>query len=234
MAFSVEEAGLAQILPAMRTLGFRGINVTVPLKEKVTPFLATVSEEAGRIGAVNTLLNGPSGWEGYNTDAPGFADAYLKELDPCPALVLGAGGAARAVLSALLDTGFRPTVCARRREKAEGLARHFTEATSLEVGVRPWEDPGGPWRLVVNALSVSSPEELGPSPPTPGIEPGGLVADLNYGRPENFFRELALSSGAGFRDGLLMLACQARLSFIRWTGRNDIPLDPFLDGATSG
>jgi shikimate dehydrogenase len=231
LPFHVEAEDLGAVLPALRTLGFTGLNVTVPLKESVMPHLSTLTEEARRIGAVNTILNGPSGWEGFNTDAPGFAEAFVKDLDPCPALVLGAGGAARAVLHALLTLGFEPCVSARRPEKAAALAAEFSVAYRSPVETAPWQDFGGPWSLVVNALSGSSPAELGQDPPRPDIETGGLMADLNYGRADNWFRTHARSKGASFRDGLHMLASQARLSFIRWTGLTDIPLDPFLEGA---
>jgi shikimate dehydrogenase len=234
LPFHVEADALGSVLPALRTLGFTGLNVTVPLKESVMPHLSSLTEEARRIGAVNTLLNGPSGWVGFNTDAPGFAEAFVNDLDPCPALILGAGGAARAVLHALLTLGFEPCVSARRPEKARALATEFSVASRSPVETAPWGDFGGPWSLVVNALSASSPAELGQDPPAPDIEPGGLMADLNYGRPDNWFKSLARSSGAAFRDGLPMLASQARLSFIRWTGLTDIPLDPFLEGADTG
>jgi shikimate dehydrogenase len=230
LPFHVEADDLGTVLPALRTLGFTGLNVTVPLKESVMPHLSTLTEEARRIGAVNTLLRGPSGWEGFNTDAPGFAEAFVKDLDPCPVLVLGAGGAARAVMHALLTLGFEPCVSARRAEKARALATEFSVAYRSTVETAPWQDFGGPWPVVVNALSASSPGELGQDPPGPRIESGGLMADLNYGRDDNWFKAHARKQGAAFRDGLQMLACQARLSFIRWTGLSDIPLDPFLEG----
>jgi shikimate dehydrogenase len=230
LPFTVNAEDLPTVLPALRTLGYTGLNVTVPLKEKVLPHLSGLTEEARIIGAVNTLLNSPSGWLGFNTDAPGFAEAFVKDLDPCPVLILGAGGAARAVLHALLTLGFMPSVSARRIEKAQALAREFSEAYGAPVETLPWRNFGEPWGIVVNALSASSPEELGENPPAPALEPGGLMADLNYGRGNNWFRRLAVESGAAFRDGLPMLACQARLSFIRWTGLADIPLDPFLEG----
>jgi shikimate dehydrogenase len=231
LPFRAEAGDLPLILPALLALGFRGLNVTVPLKEAVLPLLARLSPAAAAIGAANTLLASPAGWEGHNTDAPGFAEAFLKDLAPCPALVLGAGGAARAALRALLDGGFSPSVSSRRPEAAAALAREFSEKSGREVRPVPWLRFGGPWRLAVNALSASSPEELGESPPDPSLEPGGLMADLNYGRPRNWFRERALASGASFRDGLPMLAAQARLSFILWTGRDDVPLAPFLEEA---
>jgi shikimate dehydrogenase len=231
LAFRVDPEGLPGILPALLSLGFRGLNVTVPLKERVIPLLCGLSDAAREIGAVNTLVATPVGWEGANTDAPGFAEAYLGGLPPCPALVLGAGGAARAALQALLDGGFQPSVSARREERAQLLALEFSRGPDRAVGVVPWRSLGGPWRLVVNALSASSPEELGADPPRPRIQPGGLMADLNYGRPDCWFRSLADASGAVFRDGIPMLACQARLSFALWTGLRDVPLDPFILGA---
>jgi shikimate dehydrogenase len=230
LPFHVEAGDLELVLPALRLLGFRGVNVTVPHKQNVMPFMVRLSREAEKIGAVNTLVRNPEGWEGHNTDAPGFADAFLAGRTPSPALVLGAGGAARAVLQALLDNGFAPSISARRPEAAEKLAGEFSSEGG-RIEALPWTSFKGPWKLVVNALSASSPTELGPDPPRPALEKGGLMADLNYGRPENHFKDLALASGAEFKDGLPMLASQARLSFILWTGLKDTPLDPFLTEA---
>jgi shikimate dehydrogenase len=244
LPFNVKPEHLAVFLETLLDGGFRGLNVTVPHKERVMPLLAGVDPAALRIGAVNTLTASPDGkgWLGSNTDAPGFACACLEGLAPCPALVLGAGGAARAVVASLLDNGFGPRIAARRPERAEALAGSLTGPGGARATTAPWPaagggegagGPGGPWRLVVSCLSASSPDELGPDPPRPLLGEGGLMADLNYGRPDNWFRTLAEEAGATFRDGLHMLAAQARLSFITWTGREDVPLEPFLKAAAA-
>jgi shikimate dehydrogenase len=215
---------LGPALKGFFAAGWRGLNVTAPHKESVIPHLTDISPEAKAIGAVNTLILSHQGFRGDNTDAPGLAEAYLKDLPPSPALVLGAGGAARAVIAALKSLSFQPCLSARSLVAAAALATEFGCAYLA------WEDLGErePWPLVINATSASSPEETGPDWPSPRLVPGGLMADINYGRTRNVFADLAARCQARFMDGLPMLAAQAKHSFRLWTGR-DCPITPFLE-----
>jgi shikimate dehydrogenase len=219
----VPARGLSGSLTALYELGFDGLNVTVPHKRAVIPHLAGLSEEASLIGAVNTLIRTPEGFLGRNTDAAGFTEAYLG-IVPAGArtLILGAGGAARAVARALASHGIAALAAARDKRASQELA------AALGFESVAWTDlPGlAPLELVVNATSASSPAELGSSAPDFELAQGGLMVDLNYGRPFNHFRSLASKSGAVFRDGLAMLAAQARGSFKLWTGE-DPGCEPF-------
>ena len=199
-----------------------GANVTVPYKESVIPFLDRLSEEAEAIGAVNTIVPGPEGLCGYNTDAGGFMDALESagfSSQGKTALVFGTGGAAKGVAHALTRMGGAKVLLAgrgeeRSREVAQKVAAEARPLDSLFLGPVPVN-------LVINATPVSNFRE---SPElaarldrldVPGCE---LVVDLNYGQLENFWLDLAAKVGARFMDGLPMLVHQARLSFALWTG----------------
>jgi shikimate dehydrogenase len=213
-------------LRSLWDFGFRGLNLTNPLKERAPALSASQSPECRAIGAANTLKRGPGrgSWAAFNTDAPGFAEAYLGDLKPSPALVLGAGGAARAVLFALSERGFAPVVSSRTLERAKALAALFG------AGAAPWGEEQLDFPLMVNAASASSPSELGESPPKLKASRNSVIVDVNYGRPDNHYQALAAQAGAKFCDGLPMLAAQARLSFGIWTGREDISPEPFSRG----
>ncbi|MDR2459685.1 MAG: shikimate dehydrogenase [Deltaproteobacteria bacterium] len=217
---------LGEILESLHKLGFRGLNVTAPLKEEVITHLAHLTDEAKKIGAVNTLTRISVGFSGSNTDVPGFQKAYLENLGPGRALVLGAGGAARAVIVALKYRKLTTVISARDPKKAEKLALEFSLQTV------PWQEISQPFEVIINTTSASSLESLDP-PPTDLIlrAPKGhraRVIDINYGRPHNYFKQLAKDYDAHFFNGLPMLAQQAHESFAQWLGRFDIPLDPFI------
>ncbi|MDR2350767.1 MAG: shikimate dehydrogenase [Deltaproteobacteria bacterium] len=241
-------ADLGDLLVTFDNLGFLGFNVTAPLKEAVKPYLARLTPAARIIGAVNTLVRLPEnpggsdryrGYLGDNTDHLGFAEAYLNDITPREALVLGAGGAARAVIHALSKRGFVPSVAARDGKKSEILSREFG------IEALDYENIRRPFGLVVNATGASGLKELTPPPGGLVIVGGGdprdperpvpaKVIDLNYGRKDNFFMKLARDSGTLFEDGLLMLAHQARYSFEAWLNATGsptyAPLAPFLKG----
>jgi len=225
LPFEVAPEKVGQAVEGLRALGMRGANVTVPYKEAVVPFLDRLEAEAGRVGAVNTILHRDGQLIGYNTDLGGFLEALAAAgLEPAGAgaLVLGLGGAAKAVAAALAGAGARVTLAGRKEaaglKLAEELGVRFEPLAGLARG-----GTGAPLRaeLVVNATTVSSPAE---SPPLAGLVRGleirgcRLVMDLNYGRPENLWSGLAGRLGARFADGETMLAAQGRLSFRIWTG----------------
>lgn len=220
--FMVEPERVGDAVRGLRALNIAGANVTVPYKETVIPFLDKLSEEAEAIGAVNTIVPGPEGLTGYNTDAGGFMEALESvgfSSEGKTALVFGTGGAAKGVAHVLAGAGKAKVLLAGRgEERTKDVAgRVGAEARPLDSLFQ------APVRvdLVVNATPVSNFRE---SPElaarldrleVPGCE---LVVDLNYGRLENFWWDLAAKVGARFMDGLPMLVHQARLSFALWTG----------------
>jgi shikimate dehydrogenase len=217
----------AAAVRALAGLGFRGANVTIPHKEAAFAVCDVVEPAALRAGAVNTLVFRDGRIEGTNTDGFGFLaslDEQAPGFDPAagPAVVLGAGGSARAVAAALLDAGCpRLTLVNRTAARAEALARGL--GGPVEVAERPpLEDAA----LLVNTTVLGmegQPQlecDLAPLPP------GAVVADLVYVPLET--RLLATARARGLRtvDGLGMLLHQARPGFARWFG-----VDPQVDAA---
>lgn len=226
---------LAEAIAALRAPGSLGANVTIPHKERVLPHVDRLTETARHVGAVNTIVRLADGrLEGDNTDVAGFLDpldhnpADLDALRDTEAVVLGSGGAARAVAYALLrHVGLAQlTLVARSPKRAEMLAADlapFDERDALIV--RPTAEGGAAIRaarLAVNATPVGMhPEEdATPWPHADDFAPGQIVYDLIYRpRPTRLLREAA-ARGAQPIDGLAMLVGQAARAFERWTGRS--------------
>ena len=218
-----------------------GVNVTIPYKERVLEFLDEVEELARRIGAVNTIVNREGRLCGYNTDAKG-AILALRETGFDPhgrtALILGAGGAARAVGFALLDAGLRKLFIANRTlARARSLAEHLS-LLSPSIFPIPWEK-GEIKRaveecdLLVNCTPVGmrfSPEE-GRSPLPPSLIPERiLVFDLVYNPPETPLLLSARERGARILGGLPMVVLQGAEAFRLWTGLEP-PVDVMMRSA---
>ncbi len=191
---------------------FRGVNVTVPLKERVLAHLDLLSPAAEAIGAVNTVINEGGRLLGENTDAAGF----LKSLEEAGvtgerAFVLGAGGAARAVVYALKTAGFEVDLYNRTRARAEALARAFG-ARVTELSEARGAD------LVVNATSVGLADPGATPLPAEFFPERGFAVDLVYRpRKTRFLRE-AEARGLTPVDGVGMLLWQGALAFELWTG----------------
>ena len=228
----VAAADLATVLTAMPRMGFVGANVTIPHKEAVLPLAAAVTDRARRIGAANTLTFRPDGtFEADNTDGIGFLNALLQqapgwESAAGPALVLGAGGAARAILAALIDAGVPKIWLANRtREKAEALSAFF----GPPVAVLGWEDVDdrlSAAALIVNttALGMEGKEKL---PFDFNIlNESHVVNDIVYTPLETDLLAAARRKGATAVDGLGMLLHQAAPGFARWFGK-----EPEIDTA---
>jgi shikimate dehydrogenase len=222
IAVNVKPHDLEKAVDAMKCLGFSGVNVTVPHKEVIIPHLDCLSDEAATIGAVNTLVFQNGSAIGHNTDVGGFGDLLDFSgfnSENADVVIVGAGGAARAVLCSLNDRGARITVINRTLEKAVKLT------DSLGGSPAPLEDAPRILRkatLLVNTSAVS--ENSGGSDLTSILDDAGplrrlkLVIDINYGRTNNIWWILAQRNAAEFHDGLYMLAAQARRSFNLWTG----------------
>lgn len=219
---AVQPGAAAEGVELLRTLGVDGANVTVPHKVAIVTLLDAVQGDAAVFGAVNTIVRDGERLIGHNTDGEGFlnflrADAGFDPSDT-RAVVLGAGGAARAVAIALARAGAHVTVSARRDEEAHALAEAAEGIATASWG------KADPADLVVNA--TSSRDKL----PAPAAR---LAVDLIYLPPETGFQSAALRSGARVFDGLGMLVHQAALSFQMWTG-GDAPLEVMRKAAERG
>jgi len=222
---------LEDSLRALALLGFRGCNATIPHKEAALALAAEASATARRIGAANTLTFRPDGSVfADNTDAYGFL-ANLRQAAPGwragagPALVLGAGGAARAVVAGLIDAGVSELRLANRtRARAEELAAHFGAAVAVVDWARA-EDAAEGVATIVNTTSLGMAGQpplelrLNAAPET------ALATDLVYQPLVTPFLALAAARGLATVDGLGMLLHQAAPGFEAWFG-----VAPEVDG----
>ena len=225
-----------------------GANVTVPYKESVLPLLDEIDEVASLIGAVNTIVKRDDRLEGFNTDAHGFIQALREqgnfEPESKQAIILGAGGAARATSFALMqEKAGSLTILNRTLERAEALAdslRSCQASTGLEtkIVVLPWSTVNMPGtfehcHLIVNCTTIGmkhSPEE-GKSPLSLETIPStALVYDLIYNPSPTPLLQLAQRAGANILGGLPMLVYQGVASFELWTQRK-APVDIMLKKA---
>jgi shikimate dehydrogenase len=225
----------------LASLGFRGANVTMPHKAAVLAFLDEVSDDARLIEAVNTIVVAGDVLEGHNTDVGGFVaalrDVVREPLDGARALVLGAGGVARAAALGLVRQGVRSiTVVNRSAERAQELIRllgSLDERTRFRVvaldaltaaEVREAD-------ILVNAspLGMSEPLKV-PDVLVDTMRRDHIVFDVVYGQRPTVPLERARAIGARAIDGLDMLAWQAALSFELWTGRG-APLEVMRNAA---
>lgn len=232
VAFEVSPEGLPDAIRGLHALGAGGVNCTIPHKEAVIPLLDELSEEARVIGAVNTVLFREGRRIGYNTDAPGFLAALRAEgVDPsgARAVVLGAGGSARAVVAALARCGCRVTLANRTVERARELAGEIGGRLGTDTGaIRtiPME-PGALGAAVADAALLVNTTSLGmhphpdAAPPVPAeaFHPGLFVYDLIYNPPETKLLRTARAGGARAAHGAGMLAHQGALALELWTGR---------------
>jgi shikimate dehydrogenase len=196
---------------ALPASGYRGINVTIPHKEAALLLADSASDAATAIGAANTLTFEQGAITADNTDAQGFLDALGEPLAGRSVLVLGAGGAARAVIWAAREGGAREVlVWNRTTERARLVAADF--------GVEAVERPR-PVDVLVNTTSVGLQGSMDDLPLADAGTPE-LVADLVYGPADPPVTAWARALGARVTDGLEVLVRQGALSYIRWTGED--------------
>ncbi|EHJ47782.1 shikimate 5-dehydrogenase [Solidesulfovibrio carbinoliphilus subsp. oakridgensis] len=232
-------ATLPEELPAfmarVRETPIQGLSVTIPHKTAVMDFVDVVTDLGREVGAVNTLFWRGGALHADNTDVEGFCrPLVVRGIAPGAALLLGCGGAARAVAAGLRRLQVpRIGVTGRSLDKARALA--------LEFGLEPvaWEDRADfPAALVVNATPIGmSGRQEGVSPyPAAAWEPGRLAYDLVYNPYETRFLAEAARAGAGVVPGLEMFLYQAVEQFCLWTGRvlPDDELRPLLRQALYG
>lgn len=220
----VAEADLETVLRTLPKAGFVGVNVTVPHKEKVMTIADTVTDRATIIGAANTLVFRRDGQiQADNTDGYGFIENLrhnAPDWDPTagPAAVMGAGGAARAVIAALLDVGVPEILLSNRtRLRAETLQQDF----GRKLRVIDWVQAGNMLEhaaMVVNTTSLGMVGKPALRVPLDGLQKGALVTDLVYAPLKTRLLEVAEEMGCITVDGLGMLLHQAVPAFERWFG----------------
>ena len=228
----IAQADLAETLRTLPKLGFVGVNVTIPHKETVLQIADIVTDRAALIGAANTLIFRKDGKiHADNTDGSGFV-ANLRQNAPMwapaagPAAVLGAGGAARAVIAALIEMGVPELRIANRtRARAEALRSDF----GAKLVVYDWVQAGNMLDDCVTVVNTTSLGMVGKPDfkvPLDALSPQAVVTDLVYTPLRTHFLDTAQAMSCTTVDGLGMLLHQAAPGFERWFGlRPDVDED---------
>ncbi len=242
--WEVTPEGVGDFVNGLRVPDSLGINITVPHKQAVIPFLDEVDEWATAAGAVNTIVNHDGHLSGHNTDGPGFLRALLVETGYDPkgtrALVLGAGGAARGILLALARGGVDSMVIANRTlERAETLAKlakdNGVKSEAISLSGDALTDAASDADLIVNCTTVGmshGPDEHSSPVAAAQIPATAIVNDVVYTPLITPILKEAAAAGATALGGLHMLVYQGVLSFQMWTGV-DAPVDVMLAAATA-
>jgi shikimate dehydrogenase len=226
---------LAETVALLRGDDYLGANITVPYKERVVPMVDRLTDEAHATGAVDTITREGSRLIGHNTDVPAFRaalDALVgKQKMPKAAVIIGAGGGARAAVFALITGGFqRVIVFNRHLHRAEGLIRHFgRSAAHMELRAMPWHESVieaelAKAKILINASAVADAETMSPIPAAL-LPPDLLVLDLMFvPRDTQLLRDARAAGAAEAMNGDTMLLHQTAAAINLWTGR-DIAID---------
>lgn len=229
----VAHVDLETVLRILPKAGFVGVNVTIPHKEKILEIADLVTDRATLVGAANTVIFRKDGKiHADNTDGYGFLENIRQtapdwEASAGPAVVLGAGGAARAVVVALRDAGVPEIIiCNRTRARADRLKQEF----GTRIRVEDWVQAGNVMEAAATVVNTTSLGMVGQPElrvPLDGLRPGTVVNDLVYTPLQTRLLRIAAEMGCVTVDGLGMLIHQAVPGFERWFG-----LRPDVDAAT--
>jgi shikimate dehydrogenase len=230
LTVEVSPTGLADAVLGARAFGMRGFNLTIPHKVAVMEHLDEIAPEAAVIGAVNTVRRDAGGrLIGENTDGKGFLRGVRQDAGVDPkglrAVVLGAGGAARAIVTELALAGVGDLLVVNRSaDRGEWMARDLAAKTAAPIRFQPWQGvyrvPSGA-DLFVNATSIGLYPAVDDMPAVDFAEasPRLLVCDAVFNPPETRLLGAARARGLAVLDGLSMLVYQGTIGFELWTGQ---------------
>lgn len=231
LPFDVAPDDVVAATAGIRALGLVGVNITVPLKERVLPFLDVVSEAALWIGSVNTIHNRDGKLYGDSTDGPGFLRSLEEAGQPAQGrkvLLLGAGGSARAIGFALAAAGSHCKIVNRTEARARSLTTDINARFPGLASMAGWGAEAGEFDLLVNTTSVGMSPQEGVTPALPPQPFAGhpFVYDLIYAPPQTRLLAAAERAGCETMNGVPMLVHQGALSLALWTGRavEEIPV----------
>ncbi len=211
-----ETMDIEGVMRATRSLGIKGMSVTIPHKSSVIPFLDKIDRLAEEIGAVNTVVNQDGCLVGYNTDATGALKALEQKIDlkgrDC--LIVGAGGAARAIGHILKEHGVRLTITNRTPFKGESLAER------LDCSFIPWEERDGcKPDIVIQTTPIGMTPKIDECPlPGNAIKRGMTVMDIVYNPARTRLLKMARAKGCTTISGVSMFVYQGVEQFRLWTG----------------
>jgi shikimate dehydrogenase len=230
LTMEVKREGLADAVRGLRAMNMRGINLTIPHKVAVLKYLDEIATDAKLMGAVNTVRREGSRLIGENTDGKGFMRSLTRDAGVDPkgkrVVLLGAGGAARAIGVELALAGAESIVIVNRTERrGKELAALIGKKTPAKVSYNEWNrsyDPGGDVDIIVNATSIGLYPDTDSKPDIvyAGIGKGMVVCDVIPNPPQTPFLREAGKRGAKTLDGLGMLVYQAAIAFKMWTGQD--------------
>ncbi len=229
LTVEVPPAKLREAIQGARAFGMRGFNVTIPHKVAVMEYLDEIAPDAAVIGAVNTVRRDGDRLIGENTDGKGFLRGLRVDSGLHPegkrAVVLGAGGAARAIVTELALAGVADIVVVNRSvNRGEQMVADLAAKTKTPIRFEPWR---GAWRvpgdvdLLVHATPIGLYPDVDAVPPVAlsGARPGMLVCDAVFNPPDTRLLAAARQHGLAVLDGLSMLVYQGIIAFQLWTGQ---------------
>lgn len=227
IAMPVKPESLSTAFAGMKEIGFVGFNITIPHKIAIMELLDSVDAGAKMIGAVNTVVNENGVWTGYNTDSMGFISSLKNNgvvMHDKQAVILGAGGAARAVIWGLLEEGVsKLTLVVRDREKTMPMAQHFSQR--IEVEVIEWQSTElktvlNECDILVNTtpLGMAPKVDVMPAIDMATLKNGAVVCDAIYTPIKTKFLAEAEKLGHKIINGEGMLVGQGAAAFEKWTG----------------
>ena len=229
LTVEVPAAGLRDAMAGMRAFGMQGVNLTIPHKVAVLEYLDEIAPDAAIIGAVNTVRCEGGRLIGENTDGKGFLRGVRTDAGVDPAgkrvVVLGAGGAARAIVTELALAGASQVLVVNRSvPRGEQMAADLASKTKAPIRFEPWHGTyavPGDTDILVNATSIGLYPDVDSMPPADlgGAHQGMLVCDVVFNPPETRLLQAARKRGLPVLDGLSMLVYQGAIGFELWTGR---------------
>ncbi len=227
--FRVKKEELGRAVAGMRALNIRGLNVTIPHKVAIIPFLDKLDPLAEKIGAVNTVVNDDGILTGYNTDATGFLQALLEQgvgPEGKTIVILGAGGASKGISFTLAGRGAHLVILNRKLGRAEDLAQRISQFSKNEVKALPLSEGNlamvlAKADILINTTSVGMIPDIDKTPvPARLLKPGLVVFDIVYNPVKTRLLKEAEAAGAKtLICGIEMLVWQGALAFEKWTGQ---------------
>ncbi|MGM7635690.1 shikimate dehydrogenase [Bacillus sp. Hm123] len=223
--FHIKPDDLADAVKGMKAIGVEGFNVTIPHKTAIIPLLDKVDPLAEAIGAVNTVVREEDQWVGYNTDGLGYVRALREEypgvLEDQHVLIVGAGGAARAIFYTLASEGVsRITLANRTPEKAQAMIEACPyEVEGTVLSLEEAEEKLAEYDVIIQTTSIGMAPQVEDMPiALDHLKAMAFVSDIIYNPLETKLLQEAKKQGAYTQNGLKMFVYQGALAFEKWTG----------------
>ncbi|SFA95274.1 MULTISPECIES: shikimate dehydrogenase [unclassified Bacillus (in: firmicutes)] len=220
----VKKEDLPNAVKGLKAIGASGFNVTIPHKTSIMPLLDRIDELALKIGAVNTVVKEAGQFVGYNTDGPGFIRGLEQAIDSIQnrkALIVGAGGAARAIYFSLAQKGVKKIDIANRTvSKAEELISECPYSVdSIAISLEEIEGQLSDYDLIIQTTQIGMYPQTNEQPLSlKSLNKDAFVCDIIYNPFESQFLREARINGCGTQNGIEMFVFQGALAFEKWTG----------------